>query len=585
MSPRVNPPRRVRRKLYHDYLSWAEEGSAVTANSTTDDDTTVTEASRSESKTERPLKFIVALDFGTTNTSVSYVKFDPEKGPGSVHSTNIKSIRGWPHAASGQNEASDHNANVPSESWYLDGEYIWGYAVQQRMSEQRAQDFKPSQDVIKFSKLLLNHDKKPPMPLRKQLKRLKKSVHEVITDYLTQIFTHTKKELIEEENFSDTCAVELVLCLPAGWSFATQRDMQRIIEDVAREVDFGWRDLEPFIINEPEAVAAYLLESMDPSDALKGNDIAPKVYIVIFSSDFALLQPSLISGGVLHSPKMFENQDATTYRVTQVNPYRFKEVIKPAVTDKIISERMALHFKESIEGTIELLREQKETAEKKEDVAKIILAGGFSSSNVLQKRVQEEFPVVSHGAVFRALNKENGPERKIMASFGLLQDERYNDKLEGHTLQYITQGTMDPAEGWATNVIEWLIKMNNRVGLQVSYRSTLCRHFDIGDDWIVRQRIYSSPDSVKDHYHIEHDYNAKAEVAGIVEANLNEYRDNGSIQPKVTSNGKEYFSLEYEIVLEVNGRNIRAKLFYPPGEECRDELKICISAYFRAGTK
>jgi hypothetical protein len=49
---------------------------------------------------------------------------------------------------------------------------------------------------------------------------------------------------------------------------------------------------------------------------------------------------------------------------------------------------------------------------------------------------------------------------------------------------------------------------NKKVGLQVSYRSTLCQHFDIGDDWIVRQRIYSSPDSVRDHYHIEHDYNA-----------------------------------------------------------------------------
>lgn len=65
--------------------------------------------------------------------------------------------------------------------------------------------------------------------------------------------------------------------------------------------------------------------------------------------------------------------------------------------------------------------------------------------------------IVSHGAVFRALNKENGPERKIMASFGLLQDERYNDQIEGHTLHYITQGTLD-AEGYATNVIEWLIK-------------------------------------------------------------------------------------------------------------------------------
>lgn len=76
-----------------------------------------------------------------------------------------------------------------------------------------------------------------------------------------------------------------------------------------------------------------------------------------------------------------------------------------------------------------------------------------------------------------------------------------------------------------------------------------------------------------------------AEVAGVVVANLNEYRDNGSIQPKLSRNNKEYFSIEYEIVLEVDGRNIKAKLFYPPGQECRDELKICISAFFRAGTK
>lgn len=128
------------------------------------------------------------------------------------------------------------------------------------------------------------------------MERLNKSIHEVIADYLIQIFTHTKKELIEEENFSDTCAVELVLCLPAGWSFAAQRDIQRIMEDVAKEVDFGWRDFEPFIINEPEAVAAYLLESMDPSDTLKGKDIAPKVYILVLGTDsFPLLQQSLIS--------------------------------------------------------------------------------------------------------------------------------------------------------------------------------------------------------------------------------------------------------------------------------------------------
>lgn len=76
-----------------------------------------------------------------------------------------------------------------------------------------------------------------------------------------------------------------------------------------------------------------------------------------------------------------------------------------------------------------------------------------------------------------------------------------------------------------------------------------------------------------------------AEIARVVEANQNEYRNNGSIQPKLAENDKEYFPIEYGIVLKVDGRNLKAKLFYPPGQECGDELKICISTWFRAGTK
>lgn len=37
----------------------------------------------------------------------------------------------------------------------------------------------------------------------------------------------------------------------------------------------------------------------------------------------------------LHSPRMPQKQDATTYRVTQVNPYRFKEVTDPAGKDSV----------------------------------------------------------------------------------------------------------------------------------------------------------------------------------------------------------------------------------------------------------
>jgi hypothetical protein len=230
----------------------------TTANSSTEDNITARETSRSESESEPPLKFIVALDFGTTNTSVSYIKFDPEKPPSRVRSVDIKSICAWPDAASRDNRTSAYNPNVPSESWYRDGEYIWGYSVQRK-----AREFKSSQNVIKFSKLLLDDTREPTSPLDELLLRLNKTAREVITDYLIQIFTHTKKRLVEEENFKDSCAVELVLCIPAGWSIAAQRDMQVIVWDVVNEVNFGQRDFEPFIIHEPEAAAAHLLESTD----------------------------------------------------------------------------------------------------------------------------------------------------------------------------------------------------------------------------------------------------------------------------------------------------------------------------------
>lgn len=261
MSRRTNPSRRVRRKLYHDdYIYGNEVTSTITTttNSSTDDNSTAGEASRSESDSEPPLKFIIALDFGTTNTSVSYIKFDPEKPPSRVRSADIQSIRAWPDAASRENRTSAYNPNVPSESWYRDGEYTWGYSVQRKIRE-----VKSSQDVIKFPKLLLDDSRESTSPLNKLLQRINKTVREVITDYLIRIFTHTKKMLVEEENFKDSCAVELVLCIPAGWSIAAQRDMQVIMWDVVKEVNFGQRDFEPFIIHEPEAAAAHLLESTE----------------------------------------------------------------------------------------------------------------------------------------------------------------------------------------------------------------------------------------------------------------------------------------------------------------------------------
>lgn len=75
--------------------------------------------------------------------------------------------------------------------------------------------------------------------------------------------------------------------------------------------------------------------------------------------------------------------------------------------------------------------------------------------------------IVSHGAVFRALNKENGPERKILASLGVLQHEIYDDKIKAHKLS--PEDITDARDGksYVLNVIEWLIKKVHYVLLSI----------------------------------------------------------------------------------------------------------------------
>lgn len=66
--------------------------------------------------------------------------------------------------------------------------------------------------------------------------------------------------------------------------------------------------------------------------------------------------------------------------------------------------------------------------------------------------------VVSHGAVFRALNKKDGPERKIKASLGVLQHEIYDPNLKAHLLSSDNRRDGMDGKPYVLNVIEWLIR-------------------------------------------------------------------------------------------------------------------------------
>lgn len=85
---------------------------------------------------------------------------------------------------------------------------------------------------------------------------------------------------------------------------------------------------------------------------------------------------------------------------------------------------------------------------------------GRLTNSCIQKR--DMSTVVSHGAVFRALNKEDGPQRQIMASLGVLQHEIYNPNLRAHLLSSNRRYGMD-GKSYVLEVIEWIIRKVRRL--------------------------------------------------------------------------------------------------------------------------
>ncbi|PVH69481.1 hypothetical protein DL98DRAFT_522149 [Cadophora sp. DSE1049] len=144
----------------------------------------------------------------------------------------------------------------------------------------------------------------------KNLKRAKiiKQDTDVITDYLAQLFQHTKNELLRLDEYSDYTPVEFVLCVPAVWPSKACRVMQAAMSTAAGRCGFGNLvngSLDNlFIISEPEAAAACVLA--EDNDDIHENEI-----VLILDA----------GGGTV---------DAVTYKVTNSYPLRLSaEVVSP----------------------------------------------------------------------------------------------------------------------------------------------------------------------------------------------------------------------------------------------------------------
>ncbi|KAL4944075.1 hypothetical protein BDV06DRAFT_233909 [Aspergillus oleicola] len=620
--------------------------------------------SNQDDQDQRPrTKFIVGLDYGTTFSSVSYIKFDPTKPPKTLRGEEINSISDWPHAGS-----IWRNPDVPSESWYLDGELFWGYNAREAIKGIQNNDLDYKNRIIQCAKLMLSTSQRdtegPQDELRRTLHKANKDHKDVIRDYIREILLHSKGFLESTEALDEECEVEVVFCTPAGWTAKAIRDMQEIVLDVAQGIKFG-KLLPLYILNEPEAAAAYILEALPGSRDLKVGD----VFIVCDAG-----------GGTV---------DTITYRVRRERPFRVEEVVIPTgsncgssyVNRKLKSDaierikrapyvalkapspeyvlehdlmndfeyhlkkkfdpakgldgdesfvmhglqrdaargfgnsllyvsrrRIAGYFQwcldrisKLIHGQIDLAKEKGLTVQLRPTLIffqKVLLVGGFSQAPIFQSHIAKEFnnlenisPIkldtastVSHGAVFRALNKADGPKRIIQSNFGFYQIEEYSPKVPAHRGICPTQNEVD-GKKYVYNVLDWVIKKNQVLRKKQPFRTRNYQTFKMDEELVITQRIYVSDfDNAKDHYKATHKYNRGAEIFGILQVDLQRVKEEGLLEVKSGPKGN-FYELHYELGMDVDGRNLTVKLYCPPGGQCRGQTQLCIAAAFMPGTE
>lgn len=258
MAQRTNPPRRVRQK----FAATASSTSTSTSRASDEDYFQLRHRTRAGQSQLPTKKLLLCLDYGTSLTSMSYAILDPDDVPTDFDPSAIKCIVNWPGAS--QFSHSDIPF-VPSESWYGDGRFLWGYEVQntlRKVSEgERTQWMK---GIVQLPKLLLDNDMEDldedqlALP-REALRNVGRTATEAIRDYLMKAFKHAHRQLVGKKGFNDSWQVELALCVPSKWSTYAHLTMQEIILEVVDSTEMRGREFSLFIIDEPEAAVTLAL--------------------------------------------------------------------------------------------------------------------------------------------------------------------------------------------------------------------------------------------------------------------------------------------------------------------------------------
>ncbi|MCJ1474833.1 hypothetical protein MMC13_003493 [Lambiella insularis] len=179
---------------------------------------------------------------------------------------------------------------------------------------------------------------------------------------------------------------------------------------------------------------------------------------------------------------------------------------------QVTSAHLEAIFRPVLVQLCELILSQIEEAKKaKHKIKKLFLVGGFSNSPYLRRYIEEEcraealrsgqVPIVlvwpeapeiaiASGAIWRALDKRNGPERISRSSIGICQHEEYNSKFKQHRGAEQVRDKIDGKD-----------EVLSPSGFKIAHKQH--RTISVNEEHLVLAvRLYASDENIADHYPI-----------------------------------------------------------------------------------
>jgi hypothetical protein len=266
------------------------------------------------------IRLLLATDFGTTTTSISWTIFDQNplkqrvhvigqypqdslyKGNATEVPTEIAYLRpdprdrNTPNFGSRARSATALSSDSERERNVLqlikrrsERRVLWGYQVQNAVSHGHLDPAELWKFRVERLKLLLDNSEttsEERLKLRETARFLKdqgliRDEDDILIDFLTPVLQHAKKQIEKEleKEFKNkripAYEVEFVLTFPPTWSIESKQRMDRVLLEAVRNAKFRKAAsgiLLNFVhISEPEAAAVYVLEYASVDDWVEKN--------------------------------------------------------------------------------------------------------------------------------------------------------------------------------------------------------------------------------------------------------------------------------------------------------------------------